>query len=46
MPQLQKLWDITQKEGAQAQDIAKGTISDIKQVLDKRMQEVEKLSKN
>ncbi len=45
MPQLQKLWEIVEKEGSQAKEIAEGTVSDIKQVLDKRMSEIDKLSK-
>lgn len=46
MPQLQKLWQATQQQGSQAEDIAKGTVSDIKQVLEKRMSEIDKLSKS
>lgn len=46
IPQLQKLKDVADKQGSQAQELAKETVSEIKQVLDKKSQRVEQLYEN
>ena len=43
IPQLQKLKDVAEKHGSEAQNLAKETINEIKQVLDKKSDRVEKL---
>ena len=43
IPQLQKLKDVADKQGAQAEELAKETIHEIKQVLDKKKDKVEEL---
>ena len=43
LPQLQKIQQIAEKHGAEAQDLAKETIGEIKGVLDKKSKRVEEL---
>ena len=40
---LQKLREVADKQGAQAQELAKETMSELKQVLDKKTAKVENL---
>ena len=43
IPQLQKLREVAEKQGSQAEDLAKETISEIKQVLDQKTKKAEEL---
>jgi len=44
IPRLQKLQEVSEKRGDEAQDILKKTYKDIQDVLQKRIGEVEKLA--
>ena len=43
LPQLQKLKDVAEKQGPEAEKLAKETMEEIKQVLDKKKDRVEQL---
>lgn len=43
IPQLQKLKDVYDKQGSQAEKLVKETIDEIKQVLEKKQPKVEEL---
>jgi hypothetical protein len=44
LPQLQKIRQIAEQRGPQAETLAKDTIEEIKQVLDRKVAEAEKLA--
>lgn len=46
LPQLQKLRHIAESKGPEAEKLAKETMADIKEILDKRSSQVEDLYKN
>ena len=43
IPQLQKLREVAEKQGAQAEELAKETISEIETILDKKSKRAEEL---
>ena len=43
IPQLQKLREVAEKQGAQAEELAKETISEIETILDKKSKMAEEL---
>jgi cell division septum initiation protein DivIVA len=45
LPQLQKLKEIAEAKGPEAEQLTKDTIADLKKVLEKRSQEAESLAK-
>ena len=46
IPQLQKLREVAEQRGDQAEKLVKDTINEIKQVLDRKTSEAEKIAEN